>query len=65
MQARPHSLAVLELLSGESLATRLERDGRLDRAEALLVTRELAKTLEAVHAVGLVHRDVKPANAWR
>jgi serine/threonine-protein kinase len=47
---------------GASLSTRIASEGTLSLAEALRLVTELADALEALHAGGLVHRDVKPAN---
>lgn len=47
--------------AGGSLAERLEA-GPLPVADALRIARQLAEALEAAHAIGVVHRDVKPAN---
>jgi serine/threonine protein kinase len=55
---------VTEKLEGETLADRLGREGRLPLPEALRVAREAASALAEVHARGLVHRDVCPANFW-
>jgi TolB-like protein len=52
----------LELVEGESLATRIERDGRLGVRDALACAREIAEGLAAAHAVGVVHLDLKPEN---
>jgi serine/threonine-protein kinase len=52
---------VMELLSGPSLADRLE-SGPLPAQEALKVAAEVAAGLAAAHAHGIVHRDVKPGN---
>ncbi len=52
---------VMELLSGPSLADRLEQ-GPLAPQEALKVAAEVAAGLAAAHAHGVVHRDVKPGN---
>src|SRR5262249_46015960 len=56
----------MQLLSGESLESRLRREGgRLPAfAEVLRIGREGAEGWAAAHAKGLVHRDIKPANIW-
>lgn len=55
---------VMELLRGETLDTRLRREGSLPVAEALRIAREVAEGLAAAHEKQLVHRDIKPANVW-
>jgi formylglycine-generating enzyme required for sulfatase activity len=54
----------MQLLHGESLAQRLEREGRLPAAEVARIGREVAEGLAAAHARGLIHRDIKPSNIW-
>jgi serine/threonine protein kinase len=54
----------MQLLKGEPLDTRLEREPRLPVAEILRIGREIAEGLAAAHEQGLIHRDIKPANIW-
>ncbi len=53
-----------ELLEGEDLAKRLERVGKLSLEETVHVVRQLCAALSAAHAVGIVHRDMKPDNVF-
>jgi serine/threonine-protein kinase len=53
---------VMELVEGDSLATVLARDRRLDVAQSLGILRSTAAALAAAHAAGVVHRDIKPGN---
>ncbi len=55
----PH--LVLELVEGETLATRLARE-RLELGRALAVCGQVAAAIEAAHERGIVHRDLKPGN---
>ncbi len=57
----PYPWLVMELVSGGSLADRLER-GPLTVAEAAWVGRGVLSALRAAHAAGVQHRDVKPGN---
>ena len=52
---------VMEYVEGETLADALTR-GPLDTRRTLEILRALASALDHVHAQGIVHRDVKPAN---
>ena len=54
---------VMELLAGRDLQQIIESDGMLDKTRAIALVRQLASALGAAHDVGLVHADVKPANA--
>lgn len=55
---------VMEMLDGEPLGAVLRREGKLQLDAVLTVGIELSKALASVHAVGVVHRDVKPDNIF-
>jgi tRNA A-37 threonylcarbamoyl transferase component Bud32 len=52
---------IMEFVDGETLADRLAR-GPLDVAMVRLIGVQLLEALAAAHRIGIVHRDVKPAN---
>lgn len=54
--------SVMEFVDGENLADLLKREGRLPLHHALFIAHEIASGLRALHADGIVHRDVKPSN---
>ncbi|EST21621.1 hypothetical protein M877_31575, partial [Streptomyces niveus NCIMB 11891] len=57
----PHPWIVMELLSGDTLQDRIAR-GALSPVHAARIGRQVLSALRAAHAVGIQHRDVKPAN---
>lgn len=58
----PDAAIVMELVDGGTLADRLRDEAPMPWRQALALATEVARGLDAAHARGLVHRDVKPAN---
>src|SRR5262249_18523752 len=52
----------MRYVDGGELKTLLEREPLLEPARALAICSQVAAALDAAHARGLVHRDVKPSN---
>jgi len=54
----------MELLSGESLDQKLEREKGMDYREAIAIGVQACRALETAHAASVIHRDIKPANLF-
>lgn len=52
----------MELVSGETLADRIDRLGPIQADEALSIFKKVAEGLSYIHLKGLVHKDLKPGN---
>jgi serine/threonine-protein kinase len=55
---------VMELLEGESLHARLQRETRLGIAASLQVALQVAEALAYMHGLDLIHCDIKPENIF-
>ncbi len=55
---------VMEYLEGETLKTRLEREGRMRVEQALPILFSVLHALEEVHTEGILHRDIAPDNIF-
>ena len=58
----PFLFLTMKLLSGETLASRLEKTPALSRSEIILIFRQMTAGVAAIHAAGVVHGDIKPKN---
>ena len=57
-----HVFFVMSYIDGETLGTRLRRDGRLKPADTARILRDVAWALAYAHRQAVVHRDIKPDN---
>jgi eukaryotic-like serine/threonine-protein kinase len=57
-----HHYAAMEFIDGVSLQDILDHKGRLSVGDAVQITLVCAVALEHAHNLGIIHRDVKPAN---
>jgi eukaryotic-like serine/threonine-protein kinase len=55
---------VMELLRGETLASHMDKKGRLSQEDTLALVLPLLSALAHAHAQGIVHRDLKPENVF-
>lgn len=55
---------VMDLLEGETLATRLEREKKIAPRPAATLLLPVVEAVSAAHAAGVVHRDLKPENVF-
>lgn len=52
----------MRFVAGSDLGRRIAREGRIPLDQAVALIAQVGNGLDAIHAAGLVHRDVKPAN---
>ena len=57
-------LMVMDLLTGESLASRLAREEKLPLDEFARIMLPIVSAIGTAHAAGIVHRDIKPDNVF-
>lgn len=64
LQSESTAYLVMELLQGETLATLLDREGKLPLRTTVEIVEQVALALGEAHRHGIIHRDLKPDNIW-
>ena len=62
VEEEPLPYLVMEFIDGYTLQHKLNENGPLDVTEVLYLGQQTASGLAAAHALGLIHRDIKPGN---
>jgi WD40 repeat protein/serine/threonine protein kinase len=62
VEEHPIPFLVMEYIAGQTLQQKLDQTGPLDVREVVQIGQQIASGLEAAHAMGLIHRDIKPGN---
>ncbi len=55
---------VMDLLEGETLRARLDREGKLGLSQTVAIVAPVISAVATAHAAGIVHRDLKPENVF-
>ena len=58
----PFLFLTMKLLEGETLSARLKRPEPISRDEKMAIFRQIMAGVSAIHAAGVIHRDIKPNN---
>ena len=62
VEEQPLPYLVMEFVPGQNLQQRLDGHGPLETPEIVRLGLQIAEGLDAAHATGLIHRDIKPGN---
>ena len=63
-EANNTAYIVMEFLDGETLATYLQREGKLPVDQAIQMLTPVIQSLEVIHKGGIIHRDIAPDNIF-
>ena len=55
----------MEFIAGQDLRSLMQQKKKLSPQEAVEITQQICRALEAAHSVGIIHRDLKPQNVIR